>query len=396
MAQATLPPASSTTILITGVNGYIASHIGLLLLQQGYSVRGTSRSASTEATLRSGPYAAYSSTYTHHTVPSLLTPGAFDAAVVGVASIIHVASPVDFTLQTLDAYLQPAMQGVQNILKSATAHAGPQLRSFILTSSVTAIADRWLHPFADCYSYSEADWNVNSERVARETFSAPVAYGASKTVAERAMWEFASRPPANFQCVAINPGVVIGPPLVGLVSEPEKLNTTLLPVWALYSGLAKREGKMPPPIGSATWVDVRDVAALHAWAATNPLEAAGMDVDGSGKGKGRFLATRGVAPPQAVADLLRKELGEGDRGRILVGEPAKGYYGDVEVCGWPAEGEGQRARAVKMEMVFESIGWAAKGLKESVMDTIRAFEEVWPGRAAREWERKSSEAARTE
>lgn len=71
------------TVLVTGVNGYIASNIALKLLRRGYLVRGTSRSASAERRLFKGPFRGYESSYIHFLVPDITVQGAFDDAVNG-------------------------------------------------------------------------------------------------------------------------------------------------------------------------------------------------------------------------------------------------------------------------------------------------------------------------
>ena len=217
-------------------------------------------------------------------------------------------------------------------------------------------ADRWKQPVD--HAYTENDWNTSGEGVARADFSAPVAYGASKSLAEKAMWDWVEAKKPSFACAAINPGVVTGPP-VTWPDTPEKLNTTLLPVWSIYSGQAKT---IPPQIGGATYIDVRDVAALHVWAALHPSHSNGQ----------RYLATNGKAPPQAAADLLRRKLPDRD---IIVGEPGKGY---VETSYWFPDGEATAVatKAYKAMGVERFIGY-----EKSIMDTIEAFEKKWPGKA---------------
>ena len=218
-------------------------------------------------------------------------------------------------------------------------------------------ADRWKQPID--HAYTEDDWNTSGEAVARAEFSAPVAYGASKVLAERALvgyWVEANKP--SFACAAINPGVVTGPP-VTWPDTPDKLNTTLLPVWNIYSGQAKT---VPPQIGNAAYCDVRDVAALHVWAALHPSQSGGQ----------RYLATNGKAPPQAAADLLRKRFPERD---IVVGEPGMGY---VATSYWFPAGEASAVatKAYKAMGVERFIGY-----EKSIMDTVEAFEKKWPGTA---------------
>lgn len=70
-------------ILVTGINGYIGSHIGLQLLQKGYFVRGTVRSISKAQRLLDKAYKDYSSRLEVVVVPDISDEGAFDEAVRG-------------------------------------------------------------------------------------------------------------------------------------------------------------------------------------------------------------------------------------------------------------------------------------------------------------------------
>ncbi|OAP56778.1 hypothetical protein AYL99_08890 [Fonsecaea erecta] len=341
-------------VLITGINGYIASHIGLQLLQRGYRVRGTSRSLSARDHLLAGAFKGYDSQYEHVEVKDIVAPGAFDEAVKGVHAILHTASPVDFTLKTVDEFFGPAIGGNLSILESAKSTAGPQLKAFVVTSSIAAIVDRWRQP--PDHAYTEADWNEAGESVARREFTAPVAYGASKAAAERAVWKWVEANQPLFTVAAVNPAVVTGPP-VSWPETPDKLNTTLLPIWNIYSG----SQVMPPQIGGAGYVDVRDVARMHIWAMEHPEQSNGE----------RYLLSNGKAPPQAAADLLRERFPDRD---IIVGNPGQGYTKDY----WFVEGESSsvstkayRALGVKRLIPYD----------QSVLDTVEAFEKHWPGLA---------------
>jgi len=340
-------------VLVTGINGYIASHIGVQLLEKGYTVRGTSRSAAAEGHLLAGAFKGYEARYQHAVVPDITAPGAFDEAVKGVYGIIHTASPVDFTLQTVDEFFGPAVGGNLSVLES-TRKAGPQLKVFVVTSSVAAVVDKWKQP-AD-HDYMEHDWNTSGEAVARENFTAPVAYGASKAAAERALWKWTEDNQAPFAVAAVNPGVVTGPP-VSWPATPEKLNETLLPLWRIYSG----DQTLPPQIGGASYIDVRDVARVHVWALEHPARSHG----------GRYIMSNGKAPPQAAADLLRKAYPERD---IVVGNPGQGYTPDY----WFVEGE----PSLVATKAYEALGVQRFiSYDQSVMDTVEAFERQWPGYA---------------
>jgi nucleoside-diphosphate-sugar epimerase len=56
-----LPPSNGKTLLVTGINGYIASSLGELILQKGYNLRGTSRTLASTEPLLKGAYAPYAS-----------------------------------------------------------------------------------------------------------------------------------------------------------------------------------------------------------------------------------------------------------------------------------------------------------------------------------------------
>lgn len=346
---------SSKIILITGINGYIGSHIAVQFLRKGYTVRGTSRSLSARDHLLAGAFKGYEPYYQHVVVPDITAAGAFDEAVRAVHAIIHTASPVDFTLKTVDAFFGPAIGGNLSILNSARIHAGPQLEAFVVTSSVAAVADRWKN--APDHDYTEADWNTTGESVARETFSAPVAYGASKAAAERALWDWVAANKPSWSVAAINPAVVTGPP-VSFPASPAQLNETLLPIWRIYASELP-DGELPPQIGGAGYIDVRDVARMHVWAAEHHALANGN----------RYLLANGKAPPQAVADILRAKFPERD---IIVGDPGKGYTPDYDFVKGESSLVSTKALAalgVDRFIDFET----------SVLDTVKAFEARWPG-----------------
>ena len=104
---------------------------------------------------------------------------------------------------------------------------------------------------------------------------------------------------------AVHPAVVTGPPVLPPKTAAQ-LNATLMPVWNIFSGEAK---ELPPSIGAAGYVDVRDVSAVHIWAAEHPSEAAGN----------RYICSFGRGTTQAVADILRKAYP--DRTMIAEGTP---------------------------------------------------------------------------
>lgn len=111
---------------------------------------------------------------------------------------------------------------------------------------------------------------------------------------------------------------------------------------------------MPPAIGSASYIDVRDTAAMHVWAAEHPQEADGQ----------RYLMANGRGTPQAAADILRKAYPE--RKEILVGEPGSDY---VEGWGWMKDGPSFEASKARRALGREFIRY-----DQSVLETAKVFE----------------------
>lgn len=78
-----LPESNGQTLLITGINGYIASVLGHLLLTKGYNIRGTARKAASTQPLLDGAYKAFKERVEIFEVPDMTVDGAFDEPVKG-------------------------------------------------------------------------------------------------------------------------------------------------------------------------------------------------------------------------------------------------------------------------------------------------------------------------
>ncbi|KAH8804668.1 hypothetical protein F5884DRAFT_796833 [Xylogone sp. PMI_703] len=360
-----IPESNGKTVLITGINGYIAGVLGLLLLKKGYHVRGTTRRTASTDPLLSGPYAAYRERIEIHPVPDMTVDGAFDDAVKGVHGIFHTASPIDFSVDTYEGTVGTAVRGNETILASALK-AGPQLSSVVVTSSVAAVTNN--PPPKPDYVYTESDFASSALAIADKDKSegkktAPgLLYTASKTAAEKVLWKFRDEHKPSFAITAVNPSVVIGPPAL-LASSPSGLNETLRPVYSIFSGTASA---IPPYIGSGGFVDVRDVAEIHVWAYEHSDIADGE----------RYIACQGFGPTQAVADILReKYAGTKFEEKITKGEPGNAYEGfnkdsgKVEYVRWKkgsVQVDGSKAE--------KAAGIKYIDFPQSVIETAKALE----------------------
>lgn len=239
------------TVLLTGASGYIAKHIVVQLLNAGYAVRGSLRNLNRADEVRAA-------VLPHLTGPlgDRLTFVALDlehdagwaTALTGVDVLMHTASPFPMAQPKDPADLiRPAVQGALRALNAAKA-AG--VMRVILTSSSAAVAGGPL-PTGKT-AFDEGDWtDPNAPGTS--------AYTRSKTLAERAAWDFVRDDAPQMQLTTINPVFVVGPPL------DAHFGTSVSVIERLLNG----RDPMIPQFGFAT-VDVRDVALAHVLALTTP------------------------------------------------------------------------------------------------------------------------------
>jgi dihydroflavonol-4-reductase len=255
-----------TTYGVTGASGFVAAHLVKLLLADGHAVRGSTRTAAPH--LQSLPGAEHG---LQLFAANLMTPGSFGTMIHGCDLVFHTASPYQLTVRDPQRdLLQPAVEGTLNVLRACAAK--PSVRRVVLTSSVAAITDE---PPQD-HVLTEADWNEQSSLTRN-------AYYYSKTMAERAAWEFMAREKPGFDLVVINPFIVMGPSLSPGLNESNKIIVDLLA--GLY-----------PSYMNLEWgtVDVRDVALAHYRAAQKP------------QASGRYLCANECLPMRAFVELLRE------------------------------------------------------------------------------------------
>ena len=124
--------------LVTGGNGYLATHLVAGLLRDGVPVRTTVRSLSAEAELRAAVRrGGADDAGLQFVVADLARDDGWDAALAGVEEVHHVASPI-LVVQPddPDELLRPARDGTLRVLRAAV---GAGARRVVLTSS---FADR--------------------------------------------------------------------------------------------------------------------------------------------------------------------------------------------------------------------------------------------------------------
>jgi nucleoside-diphosphate-sugar epimerase len=197
-------------------------------------------------------------------------------AVRGCEYVLHVASPFPQHLPKDEAELiVPARDGALRVLRAAR-DAG--VRRVVLTSSFAAIG--YGHPLQQA-PFDETSWtDPNGEDVRP--------YVKSKTLAERAAWDFIAKEGGALEMAAVNPVVVFGPVL------GRDYSTSIQIVQKMMDGAVPGCPKV-----SFGVVDVRDVADLHLRAMSDP----------AAKGE-RFLAVAGdFLSMLEIAQVLKRRLG---------------------------------------------------------------------------------------
>ncbi|TBU38649.1 NAD(P)-binding protein [Dichomitus squalens] len=265
-----MPAITSGKVLVTGANGYIAVWVVKAFLDQGFSVRGTVRSESKATHLRS-LFKSFGDKFEVVIVEDITKEGAFDEAVKDIDAIVHTASPFHFKAEDPDELIIPAVHGTTGILASALKH-GSSVKRVVVTSSCASV----LTPTTEPRVFSEEDWNEASIAEVKEkgrAASSPAKYRASKTLAERAAWDFWNKHKSEVQwdLVVVNPPFVFGP-FLHEVDKPENLNESARD-W--YDTVVKgtKDNDALVTIGSS-YVDVRDLAQGHLLAVTKQ-EASG-------------------------------------------------------------------------------------------------------------------------
>ena len=265
-------------VLVTGGSGFIGGHCILQLLRAGYRVRTTVRSLAREAEVRATLRAAGAEGLEalSFVAADLLADAGWPEAAAGCDRVLHVASPFPPEVpKHEDDLIRPAREGALRVLRAARDAGAKRV---VLTSSFAAIGYGHVQPDR---TYTEQDWtDVDGPDT--------TAYVRSKTLAERAAWDFLAREGGALELAVVNPvgvfGPVLGPDYSASIEIVQRLMDGALP------GLPKL---------SFGVVDVRDVVDLHLRAMVDPA-AAGQ----------RFLAVAGdFMLVSEIAAVLKTRLG---------------------------------------------------------------------------------------
>jgi dihydroflavonol-4-reductase len=267
------------TVLVTGGSGFLGGWCLVELLQRAYRVRTTVRDLARESEVRAnvGSQVEVGDRLTV-LAADLTDDRGWAEAVAGCDYVLHVASPFPPAQpKDADELIVPARDGTLRVLRASVA---ARVQRIVLTSSVAAVRNAGPDSLANGRDLTESDWTDPDN-------PSLTPYTRSKTIAERAAWDYMREQGAEDRLVAVQPGAIIGPVLGKDRS------------YSLQAVDRMLTGRMPglPRLGFS-FIDVRDVAALQVAAMTAP-DAAGQ----------RLIAASSFLWFSDVAAILRAELG---------------------------------------------------------------------------------------
>jgi len=332
-------------VLLTGISGYIGNHCAVELLKHGYSVRGSVRSLSkSQKVIDAIKKEVDPKDNLEFCELNLLSDAGWDAAMKDCEYVLHVASPfINSEPKDENEYIRPAVDGTMRALRAAKK-AG--VKRVVLTSSMVSM----LGDSAQSMDVTPETWtNVDAKNTS--------AYSKSKTLAEKAAWDFihAQTDATPMELTVVNPGPVFGPSLSGDLS-----GTSMTMFKQMLTG------KMPMvPQAGINMSDVRDIAKIHVLALENE----------KANGK-RFIVT--TEKPYAFQELaqLLKSNGYGKVSTKLAPNfllKAMGYVN--------REARSMRAFIGKtytgdVTSTMEVFDWKPIAFEKTILDTAKCIDEL--------------------
>lgn len=332
-------------VLVTGGSGFIGGHSILQLLAAGHEVRTTVRNLKRRddvlAMLKQGGATDPAERLTFFAA-DLESDAGWAEAVAGCDYVLHIASPFPPSVpRDENELIVPAREGALRVLRAAR---DAKVKRVVLTSSYAAIG---YGTKGRSTPFTEEDWTDPDGPDVQP-------YVKSKTLAERAAWDFIAREGGGLELSVVNPVGVFGP-----VLGPD-YSTSILLVQRLMDGAL--------PGCPRLWfgcVDVRDVADLHIRAMTSP----------AARGE-RFLAVAGdFLSMREIAGALMAGLGA-EAARVPTRELPNWLVRIVALFDPAAKQllpELGKRRNGSNAKARELLGWAPRSSEESVVATARSM-----------------------
>ncbi|KAE8385372.1 NAD dependent epimerase/dehydratase [Aspergillus alliaceus] len=347
-------------VLLTGANGFVASHILSILIGRGYAVMATVRShGKADDIIKTHP--EWKDRVKFAIVADLSSAKPFDTIFQNAKNpfnyIIHTASPVRFQVTDIwKEMIEPAVMGTMEILKAAHHYGGSDLKRFVLLGSAVSVLNSFEDLSREGVPYTERSWNPVTAEQAIEKNDPVLGYNVSKTMAEKSAWQFVRKKSPSFDLVVINPDIITGP-MIHPISGPKNVNeTNQFAIRSFIDGTYKQIEDATFPFYH--FVDVRDVAQSHADALTNPAAA-----------NQRILLISDLIAPQLVANVIRKNF-PALKDRVPEGNPSQILPSGVHPTGWDMR--------VSLDILAKGTKegkWNYIDLETSVTDTVNSMME---------------------
>jgi len=258
--------------MITGANGFLASHIVKDLLHSGHTVHACVRNAAKEESISHLTSLPGSEErlllFSTGDLANAKASNAFDEAMKGCDAVFHCATPLNVKFGSHDGYNDiylPAISSTQELVECIERNSDT-VRYLVLTSSMSAVAPRPEPSIKD-----ESHWSDADEQEKRGNW-----YGSTKTRQEQLVIEWINNSKdreilkSDFVFAAICPTMVIGPSLK-LQNNPNDIGGTMGTLCRWF-----KDGKPEAPNDSMSFIHVEDCARMH----TKILD---LDVQASGR-----------------------------------------------------------------------------------------------------------------
>ena len=189
---------------ITGINGYLGSQTALQFLRDGsFRVRGTIRNSKSMKKL-APVKAAIGKDFDDLEIveAEMLDEDSVARCIEGSTYVVHHASPFYFDNATREEMVRPAVDGTLYVMKACTAN---NVKRIVVTSSISAIANPAKENMPKNGIFDESHWSDPDRPEGMAD------YTLSKTLAEKAAWDYQASQSNPFEMVMINPVFIMGP-----------------------------------------------------------------------------------------------------------------------------------------------------------------------------------------
>ncbi|KAG6728154.1 hypothetical protein I3842_02G158900 [Carya illinoinensis] len=310
---------SGQTVCVTGAGGFIASWIVKLLLDRGYTVKGTVRNPEDPKNAHLKEFDGAKERLTLWKA-DLLDYEGLKVAINGCAGVFHTASPVTDDPEQM---VEPAVNGTKNVIMAA-AEAG--VRRVVFTSSIGAVymdPNRNPDVVVDESCWSDLDFCKNTKNW----------YCYGKVVAEQAAWEVSKE--KGVDMVVVSPSLVMGPLLQPTV------NASIIHILKYLTGCVKTYAN-----SVQAYVHVKDVALAHIVVFETPVAS------------GRYLCAESM-------------LHRGDVVEILLN-----FFPEYPIPTKCSDEKNPRAKPYKFSnQKLKDLGLEFTPVKQSLYDTVKSLQQ---------------------